>query len=550
MSAAAEVSRKRRKRKRKKRRKKQAPSPTGVPQPPSPPPPTKHKHVLGYADPGDGLVREVVEWRDEPQDPAQVPPRPLPAPQTPGAPAAPQPFGVYSGPFGRVQAKRLLDRAGFGPRPGQALALSQLGLTAAVHSLTRPAGSPTLTGPAPVDQDGRPIAPADQWGHDHLWWLDRMIRSDQQLVERMALVFHDWFATSVAGVDKQQQLIDQSNLFRAGCFGSFLDLTVNVTKDPAMLQWLNGNENRKNAPNENYARELMELFTLGADRQPTPAYTENDIREAAKALTGWRNDWSSELGTHNFRFDPSRHSNANKAIFSGAGSTFNVNPVANWNWNDVPRLCLEHPLHASFFVDKLWSYFVPQPPSDDTRDALIGIYKGSGYGIRPVVEAVLMHPDLYLGPPMVKPPVVQVASMLRALGRGVDDDSWAWLCQLMGQQLFWPPNVSGWDDTRWLDTSTMKARWIAATYALDSAYYDPWVANAYDPAEAADPALDKALAVWDYPPMRSEQQGELAGFSRDAFPLSLADWQRAPYRAMRQNALRQLIAMSPDMLLA
>ena len=99
----------------------------------------------------------------------------------------------------------------------------------------------------------------------------------------MALIFHDWFATSNEGVDQQQHMIDQSNLFRAGCFGSFLDLTVNVTKDPAMLQWLNGNENRRQAPNENYARELMELFTLGADRQPTPAYTENDIREAAKA---------------------------------------------------------------------------------------------------------------------------------------------------------------------------------------------------------------------------------------------------------------------------
>ena len=98
-----------------------------------------------------------------------------------------------------------------------------------------------------------------------------MLRSSQPLVERMALVFHDWFATSNEGVSQRQQMIDQSNLFRAGCFGSFLDLAINVTRDPAMLQWLNGNENRKTAANENYARELMELFTLGADRG---AYTE------------------------------------------------------------------------------------------------------------------------------------------------------------------------------------------------------------------------------------------------------------------------------------
>ena len=116
-----------------------------------------------------------------------------------------------------------------------------------------------------------------------------MIRTNQPLVERMALVFHDWFATSEGGVSKAQQMIDQSNLFRANCFGSFLDLFKAVTVDPAMLQWLNGDENDKSAPNENYAREMMELFSLGADRG---AYTEDDIREQARALTGWTYEWS------------------------------------------------------------------------------------------------------------------------------------------------------------------------------------------------------------------------------------------------------------------
>ena len=183
---------------------------------------------------------------------------------------------------------RLLDRAGFGAVPGQAEQLASLGLVAAVQSLTRPSGPATLTGPAPVDDQGDPIAPADSWGHDHLWWLDRMVRTNQPLVERMALVLHDWFATSTASVSTAQQMIDQSNLFRAGCFGSFLDLFMAVTVDPAMLQWLNGNENRKQAPNENYGREMMELFSLGADRG---AYSEDDIREQARALTGWRNDY-------------------------------------------------------------------------------------------------------------------------------------------------------------------------------------------------------------------------------------------------------------------
>ena len=552
MASVAESSKKRRKRrkkKRKKRKKKPVAQRPPAQQPAPAPVPPKYKHILGYNDPGDGLVREEVQWHDTPQDPAQVPPRPLPTPQSPPAPLAPQPFGVYDGPFGRIQAKRLLDRAGFGPRRGEAVALAGSGLEGAVHSLTRPAGSAQLVGPAPHDGSSA-LAPYDRYGHDHLWWLDRMVRSNHQLVERMALVFHDWFATSNAGVSRPQQLIEQSNLFRNSAFGSFLDLTVNVTKDPAMLQWLNGNENRRWAPNENYARELMELFTLGADRQPTPAYTEDDIREAAKALTGWRNDWSDSQGAYNFRFDPNFHSNADKAIFSGPGSTFDINPAANWNWDDVPRLCLEHPLHASFFVDKLWSYFIPQPPSSDTRDALISLYTSGGYAIRPVVEAILMHPDFYMGPPMVKPPVVFLASLLRAIDRGIDDDAWYWLSEMMGQQLFWPPNVSGWDDDRWLDTSRMRARWLTATYAVNDRDINPWATNPYDPNEEPDPALDAALALWDYPPMRSEQHNELLSFSQNAFPTSLANWQKAPYRAMRQNALRQLIAISPDLLLA
>ena len=109
---------------------------------------------------------------------------------------APDVGGGERGPFGVAEASRLLHRAGFGPRPGQAEQLVSLGLTGAVQSLTQPSGAATLSGPPPTDDEGDPLAPADIWGHDHLWWLDRMIRSDQPLVERMALVFHDWFATS------------------------------------------------------------------------------------------------------------------------------------------------------------------------------------------------------------------------------------------------------------------------------------------------------------------------------------------------------------------
>ena len=251
-------------------------------------------------------------------------------------------------------------------------------------------------------------------------------------------------------------MIDQSNLFRADCFGSFLDLFKAVTIDPAMLQWLNGAENRKGAPNENYAREMMELFSLGADRG---AYTEDDIREQARALTGWRNDWSSEHGAHNFRFDPKRHDTNNKTVFGQTG---------NWGWEDACRLCVENPLHPSFFVDKLWSYFVPQPPpASDARSA-----------DQHLRRLRLADPPGARGDPDSAPTSTKARrwssrrsssspAMLRALGRYIDTDAWTWLCEPAGQVLFWPPNVSGWDDTRWLDTSRMRARWNIVDYVLD-----------------------------------------------------------------------------------
>jgi uncharacterized protein (DUF1800 family) len=500
----------------------------------------KHYRWVPDGDCGWRVQGYVVRHKHKPKRNHRHGPGPRPADRC--APPAvtvdrdPRPAGAYQGPFGPAQAKRLLDRAGFGAVPGQAEQLAGLGLVRAVQSLARPGAAAGLHGPAPVDDDNNPIAPADAYGHDHLWFLDRMVRSDQPLVERMALVFHDWFATSNANVSRQQQLIDQSNLFRSACFGSFLDLFKAVTVDPAMLQWLNGAENTKQAPNENYGREMMELFSLGADRG---AYSEDDIREQARALTGWRYDWSNELGAYNFRFDAKRHDTNAKTVFGRAG---------NWNWEDACRLCVENPLHPSFFVEKLWSYFIPQPPSGGVRDSLIEIYRGSGWAIRPVLETILISPDLYEGPPMVKPPVVQLAGMLRTTGRHIDTYAWVWLCQEAGQQLFWPPNVSGWDDTRWLDTSRMRARWNIVDYVLDQISVDAWNGE-YSSTETAEEALGRALASWGSPALREEHRAELLDLARRSEKLATANWQQGPYRAMRQNALLQLIGVSPDLIL-
>ena len=160
---------------------------------------------------------------------------------------------VYRGHFGKPQAERLLWRAGFGPRKGEAEKLAKLGLEGAVHKLTNP-GRERLRGPKPHDDNGHPLAPNDAWGHDQLWWLDRMVRTSRPLMERMTLVWHDWFATSRDGVGPARLMLRQNNLFRQHALGSFSTLLMDVTKDPAMLLWLSGTDNTKDSPNENYGR--------------------------------------------------------------------------------------------------------------------------------------------------------------------------------------------------------------------------------------------------------------------------------------------------------
>jgi uncharacterized protein (DUF1800 family) len=437
---------------------------------------------------------------------------------------------VYRGPFGKPQAERLLWRAGFGPRPGEAEKLARLGLDGAVRSLTHPRRE-RLKGPKPHDDRGRPLAPYDRWGHDQLWWLDRMVRTSRPLAERMTLIWHDWFATSREGVDSTRLMLRQNRLFRQHGLGSFPELLTEVTRDPAMLLWLSGTDNTRWSPNENYARELMELFTLGAGR----GYTERDVRQQARALTGWRNSWSESLGPVRFRYDKERHDPGVKTIFGKRG---------RFDWHDSCRLCVHHRLHPSFFVTKLWGYFVPVPPKAGTKRALERLYVQSGYQVRPVVEAILRHPALYTGPRMVKPPAVYVTGLLRALKRGIDTESWTWLMSLAGQQLFYPPNVAGWDDARWLDTASYRARWIIASYAIR-----PHVLKS-DKAKLPNDAaklLRRAEAFLGDPTLTGHTHAELKRFAKRALSDAHSQWKKEQYPALIENALRQLLAASPDL---
>ena len=220
-------------------------------------------------------------------------------------------------------------------------------------------------------------------------------------------------------------------------------------------------------------------------------------------------------------------------------------------WEDAVRLCVSHPLHASFFVAKLWGYFVPTPPPEATLASLQGVYLGLRLRDRTGRRGNPPAPRLPRRPRAGHPTGRLQRRPAARAGRPIDTTSWAWLCAGAGQQLFYPPNVSGWDFTRWLDTSTAKARWEIASYVTAKAYPNPWPRAGeakYSETEEPAVALARAFAYWGNPALSSESQACIAAFAQSCLQgVATAKWQQSPHRAMRQNALRMLIATSPDM---
>jgi uncharacterized protein (DUF1800 family) len=373
--------------------------------------------------------------------------------------SAPSPQRRRARPWSRAHAERLLWRAGFGGRPKEidywAARDRQRTIDWLVGGGHGPHGTRLMVGPAPT-VDGKPLDPFNEWGHDVLWWLDKMVRSQRPLVEKLTLFWHDHFATREQDTPL---MLAQNNTLRRGALGSFPKLLRAITLDPAMQGFLSLVDSDKEHPNENYARELMELFTLGV----SGGYTERDVREAARALTGFRGHWRNGQPL-TVSYDPELHDDGPKRLLGRRGRL---------DWKDVLDAVVAHPSHAPFLVSKLWDFFVAEPIPKATRRRLARLYVRAGHRIAPVVREILADRALYadLGQPrMVKGPVVQIAGMLRAVGRPVDTGSWVWIGSMMGQVPFDPPSVAGWDwGPAWMSTATMRARFLAATYVCNDA---------------------------------------------------------------------------------
>jgi hypothetical protein len=166
------------------------------------------------------------------------------------------------------------------------------------------------------------------------------------------------------------------------------------------------------------------------------------------------------------------------------------------------------------------------------------------------VQAILMHPAFYKGPGMIKPPIVFTAGLLRAQNAGITTDSWAWLSEQTGQRLFYPPNVAGWDDAAWLDTGRFRGRWNIAREATQDVLLDPGDkkdALNWDPEETPEQAYKNVMNFWGNPIINGPSRAVLMDFARKSGKQAdSAKWKKKPYRVMRQNAMRTLVAMSPD----
>jgi uncharacterized protein (DUF1800 family) len=433
------------------------------------------------------------------------------------------------GGWSQAHARRVLWRAGFGGTPHEILRATHAGRVATHARLLSPTGRKApLRGPAPM-----PLDPVNEYGHDVLWWLDRMVRTTRPLEEKMVLFWHDHFATR----DQDTPLmLAQNAMFRSHALGTFPALLRDVMEDPAMGGFLDLIGSHKDEPNENFARELMELFTLGEGN----GYTETDVREAARALTGYVP--GQEVGgvLRSVRFDPERHDQGVKRIFGHRGR---FGPKA------VLDLCVGHHAHAGFLVGKLWSYFVDEPLDTRTRVRLQNVYVRSGHRLKPVVGEILGHPKLYAeldAPTMVKSPVVAVAGMLRASGTGVTVDDWTWVLSGMGQRLFAPPSVAGWDwGTAWMSSNAMRMRFTAASVLLGQRGIA--VDDRSTPLDlTAKQHLERALDAVGRPWISKRTRTGLLALARGYQAMAGKEWQKQTAADMTQRAMRHLLLCAPD----
>jgi len=380
-------------------------------------------------------------------------------------------------PFDRVKAAHLLNRAGFGGTHEEIEKVLKLGPQGAVEWLfdfpnatadeQNKADVPDLSSVAGLSnfrELRKQFAGKSQKERMELmktlqmanreaflasweWWMKRMAHGPHPLQEKLALFWHGHFTTAFREERSALLIWEQNELLRKMAAGSFAQFVHAISRDPAMLDYLNNAQNRKGHPNENYARELMELFTLGIGN-----YSENDIKEAARAFTGWMHDGDK------FVFNQRQHDDGVKRFFDKVG---------NFNGDDVIDIILAHPACPRFIASELFAYFAYPDAEDDLIGASARQWHDAHLELRPLLKTLFTSRAFYSRKSIgvqIKCPVQLLVGTIRLLGIEMPPPRMLLgPLQLMGQVPMNPPNVKGWPGGHaWINASTMFARYNAA----------------------------------------------------------------------------------------
>jgi hypothetical protein len=277
-----------------------------------------------------------------------------------------------------------------------------------------------------------------------LWWANRMLATPRPLEEKLTLFWHGHFATGQNKVRDYRMMLQQNRMLRANASGNLRDLLLGILKDPGMLVYLDNGENIKSHPNENFGRELLELFTMGVGN-----YTERDVREAARAFTGWTNDVLA------FKFDTAQHDFGEKKFLGRTGP---------FNGEDIIDTILAQPVTGEYVAGKLYRYFVRDDVASAVTADLGRSFRESGYQVKPLMRRMLLSRDFYSSASVatqIKGPVHLVLSTYKKLGLQeiptIPD--FGRMTGGLGQTLFEPPNVAGWAGGRtWITPATLLQR--------------------------------------------------------------------------------------------
>jgi len=337
-------------------------------------------------------------------------------------------------------ATHLLERAGFGPAPGEAEALLAGSVEAAVDTLFAPKGHhPALL------RGAKSLVDASDTDALAAWWIELMRRGCDPLGERLALMWHDHFATSDAKVKDTRLMYGQNKLFRELGRGDYRALFLAVSKEPCMLKWLDGDMNRAGHPNENFAREVMELFGLGIGN-----YTEGDIQELARALSGWGTGGAQK---RSFRFRERYHDKSEKTIFGQRGAFTPDEGVA---------LVLAQPAAARHVARRLVAEFIASEPAPELVEEAAARLIRLDWNIGDLVRELLLSRAFFAAETRyerIAGPVELALRAVRRLDSNVPAKEIAQATTNMGQRLFFPPSVKGWDGGGvWINAGTWTAR--------------------------------------------------------------------------------------------